>query len=212
VAATDTRSEFDAVQALYLPVAVAVAAVVFGFFAFGIVRYRARAGREPAPTEDHNVREVAIACLIGAIVAVLLVVTLHANQAETKVAPRPSFRVNVVAFRWGWSFTYPSVPGAADITTPQHPPVLHVPAGRVVQIHLVTHDVVHAFFLPGLRYKADAWPGTTRTFDLTFPDAGAYQGHCAQFCGLKHADMVFSALALPPAAFRAWAARARRGR
>jgi len=81
-----------------------------------------------------------------------------------------------------------------------------------VQIHLTTRDVVHAFWLPGLRFKADAWPGTTRTFDLTFPEGGTYAGHCAQFCGLKHSDMVFSALALSPTAFRAWAAGARRGR
>ena len=146
-------------QGLYLPVAIAVAIVVFGLFGFAIVRYRAREGRKAAPTQDHDAREVAIACLIGAVVAVLLAVTLHANQAETRVAPRPGFRVNVVAFRWGWSFTYPS-----------------------------------------------------RTFDLTFPEGGTYAGHCAQFCGLKHSDMVFSALALSPTAFRAWAAGARRGR
>ena len=199
-------------QGLYLPVAIAVAIVVFGLFGFAIVRYRAHEGRKAAPTQDHDAREVAIACLIGAVVAVLLVVTLHANQAETRVAPRPGFRVNVVAFRWGWSFAYPSLPGVVDITTPQRPPVLHVPAGRVVQIHLTTRDVVHAFWLPGLRFKADAWPGTTRTFDLTFPEGGTYAGHCAQFCGLKHSDMVFSALALSPTAFRAWAAGARRGR
>jgi len=199
------------VQGFYLPVAIAVAAVVFGVFAFAIVRYRVRDGRAPAPTHDRDAREVAIACLIAAIAAVLLVVTLHANQAETRVAPRPAFRVDVVAFRWGWAFSYPSLPGVADRSTPGHPAVLHVPAGKVVRVRLTTRDVVHALWLPGLRFKADAWPGTTRTLDLTFPEGGTYGGHCAQFCGLKHSDMVFSALALSPAGFRAWAAGARGG-
>ena len=61
-----------------------------------------------------------------------------------------------------------------------------------------------------VRYKADAWPDTTRTFDLVFPEGEALSGHCAQYCGLKHSDMVFTVDAMAPAEFRAWAAEARR--
>ena len=89
--------------------------------------------------------------------------------------------------------------------------VLHVPAGRRVRFRLTTRDVVHAFWVPAERFKRDAWPDRPQTFDLTFAPGGAWGGHCAQFCGLKHADMVFTVDAMRGAEFRAWAARARTG-
>jgi cytochrome c oxidase subunit 2 len=115
----------------------------------------------------------------------------------------------VLTYRWGWQFTYPSLPGVVDRSAPNTPPVLHVPAGRPVRFRMRTEDVVHAFWVPAVKFKADAWPDTTRTFDLVFPQGQALSGHCAQFCGLKHSDMVFTVDAMAPADFRAWAARAR---
>jgi cytochrome c oxidase subunit 2 len=208
---TDTRHEFSHVQSLYLPVAAAVFVIVLVWFAFAVVRYRARAGRAPAPTRDHNVLEALIALAIGGVAALLVVTTFNANAKITDTGRhgRPGFRVDVVAYRWGWQFTYPSLPGVVDRTRPQAPPVLHVPAQTLVRFRLRTEDVVHAFWIPALRYKADAWPGTVRTFDLRFDQGEVVSGHCAQFCGLKHSDMVFTVDALRPAAFRAWATRAR---
>jgi cytochrome c oxidase subunit 2 len=86
---------------------------------------------------------------------------------------------------------------------------LHVPAGRTVAFTLRTRDVVHSFWIPAVRFKRDAWPRTLQRFDLRFaPGAATSVGHCAQFCGLGHAAMVFTVHALAPGAFRAWAGRA----
>jgi cytochrome c oxidase subunit II len=210
-----TQNEFDRVQDLYLPVGLAVLVIVVGAFAFAVVRYRARPGRAPRPTRDRNVLEAAIATVIAGIVAVLLVTTLRANADITDTARhgRPGFAVDVLTFRWGWQFTYPSLPGVVDRTRPDAPPVLHVPARTTVRLRLHTEDVVHAFWVPAVRFKADAWPDTTRTFDLVFGEGQAISGHCAQYCGLKHSDMVFTVDAMAPGEFRAWAERAqgRRG-
>jgi cytochrome c oxidase subunit 2 len=206
-----TQHEFGRVQDLYLPVGLAVLAIVVGAFAFAVVRYRARPGRAPRPTRDRNALEAAIATLIAGIVVVLLVTTLRANADITDTARhgRPGFAVDVLTYRWGWQFTYPSLPGVVDRSAPNTPPVLHVPAGTTVRLRMRTEDVVHAFWVPAVRFKADAWPDTTRTFDLVFPVGRALSGHCAQYCGLKHSDMVFTVDAMAPAEFRAWLARAR---
>jgi cytochrome c oxidase subunit II len=207
-----TQHEFGRVQDLYLPVGLAVLAIVVVAFLFAVVRYRSRPGRVARPTRDRNVLEAAIATVIAGIVAVLLVVTLRANADITDSARhgRPGFAVDVLTYRWGWQFTYPSLPGVIDRTRPNRPPVLHVPAGTTVRFRMRTEDVVHAFWVPAVRYKADAWPDTTRTFDLVFPEGESLSGHCAQYCGLKHSDMVFTVDAMAPAEFRAWAAEARR--
>jgi cytochrome c oxidase subunit 2 len=203
-----TQHEFGRVQAVYLPIAVAVFAIVVAAFAFALVRYRARPGRAARPTREHPALEAVIAFGLAAIVAVLVTVTFRADARETHLAARPAFRVDVVAFKWGWQFTYPSLPGVVDRTTPRAPPLLHVPAGVPVAVALSTRDTTHAFWVPAVRYKRDAWPGVTQTFDLTFPAGQHLSGHCAQYCGLRHSDMVFVVQSLGRRAFAAWAARA----
>ena len=108
-----------------------------------------------------------------------------------------------MAFQWGWQFSYPSRPGVVDRSAPGRPATLHVPAGTTVEVSLRTRDVVHAFWIPDLRFKRDAWPRKTARFDLRFPaGTAAGVGHCAQFCGLKHSDMVFFVDAMDAAALR----------
>jgi cytochrome c oxidase subunit 2 len=203
-----TQHEFGRVQAVYVPVAAAAFVVVVAAFAFALVRYRARPGREARPTREHHALEAFIALGLAAIVAALVTVTFRADARETRVAARPAFRVDVVAFKWGWQFTYPSLPGVVDRTTPRAPPLLHVPAGVPVAVTLSTRDTTHAFWVPAVRYKRDAWPGVAQTFDLTFPAGQHLSGRCAQYCGLRHSDMVFVVQALGRRAFAAWAARA----
>jgi heme/copper-type cytochrome/quinol oxidase subunit 2 len=41
---------------------------------------------------------------------------------------------------------------------------------------------------------------------LVFDRDRVFAGQCAEFCGLRHADMVFTVRAVPGSAFRSWAA------
>jgi len=204
-----TQDDFSRVQAVYIPVGAAALVVVAGAFAFALVRYRARDGRAPRPTREHNALEALIALGIAIVVAVLVVVTFGTDENEARVRGRPAFRVDAVAFKWGWQFTYPALPGVVDRTVRLIPPVLHVPAGVEVAVRLSTRDTTHAFWIPDVRYKRDAWPGVAQTFALTFPPGQHISGRCAQYCGLHHADMVFTVASLGRAEFAAWVARAR---
>jgi cytochrome c oxidase subunit 2 len=201
---TGTRHDFAHVQDLYLPIAVAVFAVVVVALGVTLVRFRARPGRTARPTRDRYAVDAGLAVVLAAVVAVLVVVTLRTNDTETALA-KPGFRVDAVAFQWGWQFSYPSLPGVVDRSTPNRPATLHVPAGTTVQVALRTRDVVHAFWIPDLRFKRDAWPKKTALFDLRFPAGPMVAiGHCAQFCGLKHSDMVFFVDAMDRGRFAAW--------
>jgi cytochrome c oxidase subunit 2 len=203
-----TQHEFGDVQSVYLPVAVAVVVVVWLAFGYAIVRYRARDGRAARPTQDHNRLEIAIAALLAAIVAGLVAVTFSANARETENHDPVRFRVDVLAYKWGWQFTYPSLPGVVDRTTERRPPVLHVPANTTVEVALRTQDTTHAFWVPAIKFKDDAWPGDVHHLRLVFPPGEHLSGHCAQYCGLRHSDMVFTVRSMRPSEFRAWSARA----
>jgi cytochrome c oxidase subunit 2 len=41
---------------------------------------------------------------------------------------------------------------------------------------------------------------------LTFPRAGTFFGECAEYCGLRHADMLFNVAAVSRSQFQTWAA------
>jgi cytochrome c oxidase subunit 2 len=201
---TGTRHDFAHVQDLYLPIAAVVFAAVVLALAFAVVRYRARPDRAPRPTRDRYAVDAGVAVVLATIVTLLVVVTLRTDRDETALA-RAGFRVDAVAFQWGWQFTYPSLPGVVDRSAPGRPATLHVPAGTLVEVSLRTRDVVHAFWIPDLRFKRDAWPGKTARFDLRLPaGTAAGVGHCAQYCGLKHSDMVFIVEAMDAARFATW--------
>jgi cytochrome c oxidase subunit 2 len=203
-----TQDEFADVQTVYLAVAAAVVVVVWLAFAVAVIRYRASRRGAPDPTRDRNGLELAIAALLSAIVAGLVVVTFSANARETENRDPVRFRIDVLAYKWGWEFTYPSLPGVVDRTTERRPPVLHVPAETTVAVTLRTQDVTHAFWVPAIKFKDDAWPGDVHRLRLVFPPGDHLSGHCAQYCGLRHSDMTFTVQSMAPAEFRAWAARA----
>jgi cytochrome c oxidase subunit 2 len=71
--------------------------------------------------------------------------------------------------------------------------------------------VIHAFWIPDLRFKRDAFPGRHQAFDLRFGRRASFMaGRCAEFCGLKHSDMTFTVIVMPRADFDAWVAARRR--
>ena len=80
-----------------------------------------------------------------------------------------------------------------------------VPIGEPIRFNLALGRRDPRLLDPAVDYKHDLIPGSTQVVTLAFPDAGRFQGECAEFCGLRHADMLFSVHAVSPAAFAAWA-------
>ncbi|MEZ5345724.1 MAG: cytochrome c oxidase subunit II [Pyrinomonadaceae bacterium] len=95
--------------------------------------------------------------------------------------PADTMEVYVVGKQWMWKIQHPS--GQREINE------LHVPVGRKVKLTMTTEDVLHDFFIPAFRTKADVVPGryTTMWFEATKP--GKYRIFCAEYCGLNHSGM-----------------------
>jgi cytochrome c oxidase subunit 2 len=191
--AADTREEFAGLASLYLWVISAAVAVVALLVVFALVRYRARDARGPARGKsERNVAESLYALGLTAIAVVLIGATFH---VENRVDPtaRADLHVDVTAFQWGWRFSVREDPAQKDVIgTSDNPPELRVPAGKTIQFTVTSRDVIHSFWIPTERFKRDAFPGKTSRFDLVFDEPGVYRGHCAEFCGLEHADMDFA--------------------
>ncbi|WP_322893322.1 MULTISPECIES: cytochrome B [unclassified Yoonia] len=96
--------------------------------------------------------------------------------------------VRAHAFQWGWEFSHEGPDGDMIASSD----LLHIPAGRPVDVLITAEDVIHSFWVPRLAGKMDAIPGRTNRTRLVADSPGEYDGLCAEFCGLDHAFMRFS--------------------
>jgi cytochrome c oxidase subunit II len=183
-----------------------VFAVVVLAIAFALVRYRRRPAWAAARWHENNPLEGAYAGLLTLIVAFLLYLTFTAEHRVDTVAnhQRPALTVNVTAAKWEWQFSYPAYGFSVRSGTVGRQPLV-LPMGEAVRFNLRTLDVIHAVWLSEVRYKHDLIPGSTQVATLTFNQPGHWIDQCAEFCGLRHANMVFPVYVVTPQQFLNWA-------
>ena len=206
----DTRSQYQHVFDIYVPIGLGVFALVVLATLLAVLIYRRRPPERAARWYENDRVETGYALLLSAVVAFLLYVSFGAeHQVDTVSArERPRLVVNVTGSKWKWHFNYPAY-GIDLFSGAGGRQDLVVPTGEAVRFRLTSVDVIHAFWIPQLRYKHDLIPGSIQTVTLTFSQRGVFAGQCAEFCGLLHSDMIFNVRALAPAEFAAWAQRRR---
>lgn len=134
-----------------------------------------------------------------AIVALLVFGTpagRHQLAWPLTFGPAP-LQVEAIGHQWWWEMRYPD---SGVVLTNE----LRMPVGRPVDVHTGSADVIHSFWVPRLGGKLDAIPGHTRVVRLQADAPGIYRGACAEFCGLGHAHMALTVIAMEPAEFDAW--------
>lgn len=205
-ALVSTHREYQRVFDIYVPIAIGVFALIFVAVLFAVLRFRRRPPERAARWHENNPLELGYAVLLACVVAFLLYVSFSAEHQVDAVSAhqRPSVTVDVTAAKWEWTFQYPAY-GISERSGTVGRQVPVVPANQPVRFNLTSPDVIHAFWIPGLAYKHDAIPGSIQRITLSFPHTGLFSGQCAEFCGLRHADMVFTIRVVSAAQFAAWA-------
>jgi cytochrome c oxidase subunit 2 len=194
-------------QGMFVTAAV-VGGIVWALIIFSAVRYRKRRGDDtalPKQTEYHIPLEITYTIIPVVIVAVIFGFVVKVDNVINKTSATPALTVRVEGFQWGWRFTYLRPDGtamAAPIEGDQFsPPTLTLPAFETVRLELVADDVIHSFYVPDFLFKRDLIPRVDNTVDLYVDKVGTFAGHCAEFCGIHHADMNFQVVAVPSAQF-----------
>ncbi len=178
-----------AVSAFFV-VLIATLIVVFG------IRYRRRrqgeVGAKVVPALSLEIAWTAIPLGIGLF---LFGWGAHVYFAQAQ-PPAETLDVYVTGKQWMWKFQH--LDGQREINE------LHVPAGRAVRLTGTSEDVIHSFFVPAFRLKADILPGryTTLWFNATTP--GEYHLFCSEYCGTKHSGMIGRIVVMEPTAYQAW--------
>jgi cytochrome c oxidase subunit II len=199
----DTRHEFAGLFSLYEWLMVAVTALIFAVVLFAVVRYRQRGDERAGGPNEAKVGESIYVVVLALIAAGLVTATFRTEARVDPVRANPRLRIDITAFQWGWRFDYPQLHKSV-IGTSGRLPTLVVPARESIEFTAISRDVIHSFWVPSERFKRDAFPKRRTRFDLVFEHEGHTVGRCAEFCGLRHADMGFNVRILSPADFRAW--------
>ena len=111
--------------------------------------------------------------VLGALLAYGLVI-------GERLLPRPGPEVVTVGAegrQWAWRFTYADAPGRVTDG------VLHVPAGRPVDVAITSADVIHSFWVPRLAGKLDAIPGHINVLRIEAWTPGDYAGVSSEYNG-----------------------------
>lgn len=201
-----TRHEYAHLFSIYVPIAIGVFVLVVVVVFALVLRGRHRRLENVSRRSENNPVEAAYAGFLALVVVFLLYLTFTAEHRVDTVAAaeRPALVVHVTGAQWEWSFGYPAYGITQRSGTVGHQPLV-VPTGEAVRFDLSSQDVIHSFWIPELDFKRDLIPGATEHVTLTFSRSGVFKGQCAEFCGLRHADMVFTVRAVSPAAFATWA-------
>jgi cytochrome c oxidase subunit 2 len=167
-----------------------VGILVWGLILWAVIVYRRR-GHEAPPQTRYNLPIEALYTITPLIViGVLFAFTARDELKVLEVKNDQKQTVNVVGFRWNWTFNYVDE-NVYDVGSPAQLSTLYLPVGQKVRFELTSPDVIHSFWVPDFLFKMDDIPGRKNTFELTPTVIGTYDGRCAELCGVGHSRMLF---------------------
>jgi cytochrome c oxidase subunit 2 len=110
--------------------------------------------------------------------------------------PAGAMEIFIVGKQWMWKAQHAD--GQREINE------LHVPLGRPVKLVMGSEDVIHSYYIPAFRVKADVIPGRYNSLWFTATKPGRYHLFCAEYCGTRHSGMIGWVTVMEPADYQAW--------
>jgi cytochrome c oxidase subunit II len=174
--------------------------LICGLIVLFTVKYLRRRPNQLATAQiTHNLKIELAWTLIPLFIVMGLFFIGMKDYLHMRIPPAGYMQVNIKGQKWSWSFEYPS--GILNDT-------LVVPVNTPVKLVMTSKDVLHSFFVPAFRIKADVLPNryTSQWFQAT--RTGVFQVECTQYCGTSHSYMLTSVKVLEPEAYQEWATAA----
>jgi cytochrome c oxidase subunit 2 len=172
--------------------------LIAGAVVYFAIRYRRRSESERPPRVAGGLTLE----ILWTVIPFLLTMVMFGWGAsvffELYRPPDDATNIYVVGKQWMWKVQH--LGGQREINE------LHIPLGRPVKLTMTSQDVIHDFFVPAFRTKADVLPGryTYLWFQPTKP--GKYHLFCAEYCGTQHSGMIGWVYVMEPAEYETWLA------
>lgn len=209
--------------------------MLMALMVYFVFRYGRRKGRIAPNSSAHNTPlEVAWTLIPTAMVIYIFWMGFDGYMKKV-VAPGDAIEMHLTGFKWNWKVEYPNGAETNVLTTlgAREIPVFYMPAERAVRFRMNSTDVMHSFWVPDFRVKADLLPNRYTTFwfranapsglnrhatnenqsmgrDMPFI-AGLenvpYEDHwvfCAEYCGTEHSEMAAIIRVVPEPDYNRW--------
>jgi cytochrome c oxidase subunit 2 len=194
--ASTMATRVDALYFFLVALATFFSLLIAGLIVFYAVKYRRRSP-DAVGVSIHGGLLLEVTWTVVPLIITMVIFVWGASVffAMSK-APDQTLNIYVVAKQWMWKFQH--LDGQREINE------LHVPVGRPVKLIMTSEDVIHDFFVPAFRVKADVLPGryTNLWFEPTTP--GRYHLFCAEYCGTRHSGMVGEVVVMEPTEYQVW--------
>jgi len=172
--------------------------LIMGLILYSVIFFR----RKPGDMTDgphitgNTPLEITWTVIPFALVIGLSVVGSNLLGDTLRIDPQ-AIEINVTGQQWSWRFEYPEYGLITD--------ELYLPLNKQILLKLSSTDVIHSFWVPEFRVKADAVPGIVNELRVTPSRLGEYSLICSEICGRGHADMKSIVKVVSEEDFKAWA-------
>jgi cytochrome c oxidase subunit 2 len=186
----------DALYFFLIGLAVFFSLLIAGLITYYALKFRRRSPRAIGAQSHGNV----VLELTWTVIPLLITMVIFVWGAGLFFAmsrpPDDALDIYVVGKQWMWKFQH--LDGQREINE------LHVPAGRAIRLIATSEDVIHDWFVPAFRVKADVIPGryVKIWFEATKP--GRYHLFCAEYCGTRHSGMTGEVVVMRPRDYQLW--------
>ncbi len=209
---------------ILMPVIVVITLLVVALLAYVVIRFNERANPVPSRISHNGPLEI-IWTIAPALVLVVIAFPSFRLLAQQLIIPEPDLTLKVTASQWHWNYGYPKSAGGFSFDSlikedkdlkPGDIPLLsvdnaaYVPVGKVVEVDVVSQDVIHSFSLPSMGIKIDAVPGRLNKTWFKADKEGVFYGQCSNICGIGHAFMPIEFHVVSQQAYEAWLAGAKK--
>lgn len=159
-----------------------------------VIRYSRKRHPTAEQIEGHTLLEITWT-VVPLVMFVAIFYFGWTNYDYSRRAPRDSMVVKVTGRQWTWSFQYPNG---------KQTDKLYTVLDRPMKLEVRSVDVVHGFFVPAFRLKADAVPGRTNTLWFQPTRLGSFDIQCTVICGVNHSAMLSHVEVVREKDFKTW--------
>jgi cytochrome c oxidase subunit II len=187
----------DNLNYLILDISLFFTLAIVGTMIFFAVKYRKRGDSDnhTPHIEGSTLLEI-IWTVVPTLVCILIAVYGYQGFAMLREAPKDALEINVIGKKWNWTFEYSNGKVNADEFV--------VPVGKPIKLIITSRDVLHSFFVPGMRTKVDAVPGAYSYQWFKPVKTGPQQVFCTEYCGDQHSAMLATMHVVSEAEYNRW--------
>ncbi|WP_031501001.1 cytochrome c oxidase subunit II [Bryobacter aggregatus] len=155
--------------------------LILGMVVLFVIKYRRKSQTQKTAHIEHNTFLELSWSVIPLILCMVVFFWGFNSYMQATVAPDGAMEIQVTAKKWVWTFGYPD--GSVGIGK------LWVPVNKPVRMVMHSEDVLHAFYVPAFRVKADVLPNRYTEVWFQATEVGDYVIPCAEYCGKGHSEM-----------------------